>query len=283
MHPSQTAAVLQRFGFRFSRDRGQNFLVDPNVLAKIVGAAELTPENIVLEIGAGIGTLTEALAALAAQVITVEIDRKLAPILAHTLSGINNVTVLRMDAMDLSLSEVSASGRPPDRMVSNLPYGIAAPALLKIFSEFPSVTRVVAMVQREIADRIMAKPRTKTYSAFTVKLRYFAAADFIAPVSKHVFMPPPNVDSAIVRLSRWERPPIDVDQARLFSVVTAGFSQRRKQLVNTLVSSGLAVSKNAAEQSMADAGLERRARAEDLSLTDFAVLTKLLDSGGRSI
>lgn len=281
MHPSQTAAVLQRFGFRFSRDRGQNFLVDPNVLVKIVSAAELTSNNVVLEIGAGIGTLTEALASAAAQVIAVEIDRRLAPILAYTLAGIDNVTVLRADAMDLDLSEVTAAGRAPDRMVSNLPYGIAAPVLLKIFSELPSVTRMVALVQREIADRIMAKPGTKTYSAFTVKLRYFAGADFIAPVSKHVFMPPPNVDSAIIRLSRWERPPIDIDRARLFGVVTAGFSQRRKQLVNTLVSSGLA-SKDAAEQAMADAGLERRARAEDLSLTDFAVLTKLLEGGGRS-
>ena len=272
VHPSQTAAVMRRFGWRFIRDLGQNFLIDANVLRKIVDAAALRPDDIVLEVGTGIGTLTEALAAKAAYVVSVEIDRRLLPILAETLAGLDNVKILPQDAMAVTADQLEIDGGRPAKMVANLPYNIAAPVILKYFAGLPSIKSMVVMVQREIAERIMAEPGTKDYSAFTVKLRYFAGAQWLQAVSRRVFVPPPKVDSAIIKLTRWEKAPVEVGPERLFAVVTAGFSQRRKMLVNALATSALGVTKDRAAAALEAAGVPPNARAEELSLAEFASL-----------
>ncbi len=275
VNPSQTAAVLQRFGFRPTRSLGQNFLVDANVLNKIVEAAGIGPRDIVLEVGTGIGTLTEALAAKAARVITVEIDKKLVPVVRETLGRFNNVTVRIKDAMDLSAGDAAFEGGAADKVVANLPYGVAAPVILKVFAEMAAVKTMVVMVQREIADRILAKRGTKNYSILTVKLHYFCQARLLTPVSRRVFMPPPNVDSAVILLRRWEKPPVAVEAEKLFALISAGFGQRRKQLVNALAA-GLGRPKRDVEAALAEAGLPLKVRAENLTLGDFAALADIL-------
>lgn len=275
VNPSRTSAVLRKFGFRFTRDFGQNFLVDPNTLRKIVGAADLQPDDVVLEVGAGIGTLTETLAAGAAHVITVEIDKKLIPILDETLTGFDNVTVRHMDAMELKADEAEWAGRPATKLIANLPYGIAAPLILKVFTEFRHINMMVVMVQREIAERMLAQAGSRNYSGFTVKLQYFCRVKWLLSVSSRVFMPAPNVDSAVILLSRWETPPVDADVDKLFAVVSAGFSQRRKQLANALAST-LDVEKATIETAMREVGLAPKVRAENLALADFAGLAERL-------
>ncbi|MDP1808459.1 MAG: 16S rRNA (adenine(1518)-N(6)/adenine(1519)-N(6))-dimethyltransferase RsmA [Actinomycetota bacterium] len=280
VNPSRTSAILRKFGFRFTRAFGQNFLIDPNTLRKIIGAADLQPDDVVLEIGAGIGTLTEALAAGAAHVITVEIDKKLAPVLDETLAGLENVTVRRMDAMDLKAEETEWAGRPANKLVANLPYGIAAPLILKAFNEFRHINTMVVMVQREIAARMLAQAGSKNYSGFTVKLQYFCQVKWLLSVSSRVFMPAPNVDSAVILLIRWEKPPIGADKDRLFAIVSGGFSQRRKQLANALASA-LDVEKATIETALREVGLAPKVRAENLALADFAALAERLEFRGR--
>ena len=250
-------------------------MVDPNTLRKIIDAADLQPDDVVLEIGAGIGTLTEALAAKAAHVITVEIDKKLSPVLEATLAGVAGVTVRVMDAMDLTAEEAEWAGRPANKLVANLPYGIAAPLILKVFTEFDHVKTMVVMVQREIAERMLAPLGIKDYSSFTVKLQYFCRSKWLLPVSRQVFMPAPNVDSAVIMLSRWERPPVGADKDKLFALISAGFGQRRKQLANALAST-LNMEKAAIETAIAEVGLAPKVRAENLALADFAALVEQL-------
>jgi 16S rRNA (adenine1518-N6/adenine1519-N6)-dimethyltransferase len=269
--PKQTAAVLSKFGLRLTRDLGQNFLIDANVLDKIVRAAEIDPEDVVLEIGTGIGTLTRELAASARQVITVEIDKRLTPVLTETLNGLDNVKVLRMDAMNLTPELALVDGRAATKVVANLPYGVAAPVILKLLREFRGIRVLVVMVQREIADRMLASPGSKEYSGFTLKVKCFAAVTRLLPVSRWVFMPAPNVDSTVVKLTRWEKPPAPVDEQALFDFITAGFSQRRKRLSNA-VADLPGVTKEGVERALEEMGLPPSVRAERLDLADFAKL-----------
>jgi len=234
---------------------------------------------VVLEVGAGIGTLTEALAAGAGHVITVEIDKKLAPVLVETLAGLKNVTVRQMDAMDLKVEETEWAGAPANKLVANLPYGIAAPLILKAFTEFRHINTMVVMVQKEIAARMLAQAGSKNYSGFTVKLQYFCRIKWLLSVSRQVFMPAPNVDSAVILLTRWEKPPVGTDKDGLFALVSAGFSQRRKQLPNALASA-LDVEKAAIETALRDVGLAPKVRAENLALADFAALVERLEFRG---
>jgi 16S rRNA (adenine1518-N6/adenine1519-N6)-dimethyltransferase len=276
VNPSRTSALLRKSGFRFIRDLGQNFLVDPNTMDKILNAAGLQSKDVVLEIGTGIGTLTVELAERVAAVITVEIDRRLDPILAETLAPFTNIKRLAMDAMRLTASDVTVEGRKPDKLVANLPYGIAAPVVLRVLTLLPGITNMTVMVQREAADRMLARPDTRDYSAFTVKLAYYCRVERIMAVSRNVFMPPPNVDSAVVRLTRWEEPPVKSDRDRLFSLITAGFSQRRKRLANA-VGSSTAYKKEAVDAALRTIGLPPGARAETLSLAEFGKLLEELE------
>ena len=273
---SQTSAILRKSGFRVSRDLGQNFLVDENILRKILDASELKSDEVVLEIGTGIGTLTEALAKRVREVITIEIDKRLVPILSETLSGISNVKMLSADALRLEPSQTDITWSSIDKIVSNLPYSVAAPAILKYFSDFKNIKTMIVMVQREIAERILAEPGSKNYSAFTVKLRYFCQGKKLSSVSRHSFLPEPNVDSMVIKLARWEKPPVETEREQLFQLITAGFSQRRKQLVNSVVSVMPQIDKGAIESALEALGKSRRIRAENLTLQDFAELAEKL-------
>lgn len=276
---------MRESGVRLRRNLGQNFLIDPNTLDKILAAASLGRDDIVLEIGAGIGALTEELSARAAGVVAVETDKRLLPILARTLGGLNNVSILEMDAMDLTGNETDPSGRPPTRIVANLPYGIAAPVVLRAFERFATIETMLVMVQKEIGDRMAGRPGSGDYSAFTVKLAYYCRVEKVMSVSRNSFMPPPNVDSSVVRLSRHgglQRAPLsDESKARLFSVISAGFSQRRKRLSNALSSALPEFSKDRVEAELLTLGLPADARAETLSPDAFEKLSAKLAGMGK--
>ncbi len=274
---SQTSAILRKFGFRVSRDLGQNFLVDENILRKILDASELKSDEVVLEIGTGIGTLTEALAKRVKKVVSIEIDKKLMPILSETLGGLSNVQILSADALRLEPVQADLTWSSIDKIVANLPYGVAAPVILKYFSDYKNIKTMVVMVQREIAERILAEPGSKNYSAFTAKLRYFCQGKKLSSVSRHSFLPEPNVGSMVIKLTRWEKPPVGVGRDRLFQIITAGFSQRRKQLVNSVASVMPQIDKSAIESALDALGKSRKIRAEDLTLQDFARLVEMLD------
>lgn len=276
---SQTSEILRKFGFRLSRDLGQNFLVDDNILQKILTASDLGPNDTILEIGAGIGTLTEALAKKVAKVISVEIDHRLIPILSQTLSGRENVKIVYADALDLDAGQLAFDGTSATKMVSNLPYSVAAPVILKCFIEQENISEMVVMIQTEIAERILADPGNKNYGAFTVKLRYFCRAEKLMAVSRHSFLPEPNINSMVIKLTRWEKPPVAIDRHRLFELVGAGFSQRRKMLVNS-VSGVLKIDKALIEAAQEAAGLSKKIRAENLTLTEFARLAEKLQNLG---
>lgn len=265
---------MQQSGWRFSRELGQNFLIDPNTLDKIVAAAALEPDDVVLEIGAGIGTLTVELAPIVARVVTVEIDRRLEPVLAETLAPYDNVTLIMKDAMALAAEDLGDAR--PNKIVANLPYGVAAPVILRVFARFPEVKSMVVMVQREIADRLLGRPGTKDYSAFTVKAAYYCRAQRVMSVSRNVFTPAPNVDSAVIRLTRHEEPPVPVDRERLFALITAGFSQRRKRLTNAVSAEMAAGSKPVVDEALRRIGLSENIRAEALTLDDFGRLAREL-------
>lgn len=273
---------MRKSGFRFIRDLGQNFLVDPNTLDKIVAAAELDPDDAVLEIGTGIGTLTVELAARVAHVVTVELDRRLDPILAETLAPFDNIEILTMDAMDMTAADLEpgedgSERRLPNKLVANLPYGIAAPVILRVFTLVPEIESMVVMVQREVAERALARPATGEYSAFTVKLAYFCRVERVMTVSRHVFMPQPNVDSAVIKLTRWPQPPVAPDREDLFSLITAGFSQRRKRLAKAIASSAIGPSKGEVEAALGVLGLSPDLRAETLDLEEFGRLAAELE------
>lgn len=268
---------MRRSGFRLDRYKGQNFLVDPNTLDKIIHSAGLKPDDVVLEIGAGIGTLTVELAARVAAVVTVELDRRLDPILAETLAPFPNVTLLTMDAMDLSAADIPAAGRAPNKLVANLPYGIAAPVILRVCARLPEIQTLTVMVQREIAERMLARPGTRTYSGFTVKLAYFCRAERVMNVSRNVFMPPPNVDSVVIKLVRRDDPLKIGDREKLFEIITAGFSQRRKRLANAIGAKTIGYTKDQVEKALNRLGLPLNARAETLDLDEFGRLTTELE------
>ncbi len=281
--PSQTSALLRRFDFRFKRDLGQNFLVDENVLQNILKTAEVGPDDIVLEIGAGIGTLTVELAALARRVIAIELDPHLEPILEETLGGLDNVTLLQMDAMDLTPDLIDGVDGRPNKLVANLPYGVAAPATLKVFADFDSIRSAVVMVQKEIADRILASPGTKDFSSFTLKLQYFCAAERAMSVSRNVFMPKPNVDSSVVHLRRHSEAPVELDRVILFKLITSGFGQRRKLFSNAVIAVMTELDKSDIEMALEAAELPDLVRAEELSLSDFDRVGRALFDEGANL
>ena len=261
---------MRRSGWRFSRELGQNFLIDPNTLDKIVAAAGLERDDVILEIGAGIGTLTVELAPAVARVVTVEVDIRLAPILAETLAPYDNVTLIMKDAMDFTQRDTGEI--KPNKLVANLPYGVAAPVILRVFALFPEVKSMLVMVQREIADRLTGRPGTKDYSAFTVKAAYYCRAERAMSVSRNAFTPAPNVDSAVIRLVRHKEPPVLTDRERLFALIAAGFSQRRKRLANAVGAAMPAGGKEAVDEALRRIGLSENVRAEVLTLDDFGRL-----------
>ena len=276
-NPQKTIEVLKKYQFRFQKKFGQNFLIDGHVLDKIIGAAEITKEDFVLEIGPGIGTLTQYLAEAAGHVLAVEIDRSLIPILEDTLSGYENVTVINEDVMKLDLAKLlaeKAQGRPV-KVAANLPYYITTPIIMNLLENHVPAESITVMVQKEVALRMQAGPGSKDYGALSLAVQYYAQPYIVANVPPNCFMPRPKVGSAVIRLTRHEEPPVKTRDTKLmFRIIRASFNQRRKTLANGLSNSAeLSFSKQEIQEAIEAAGLPAGVRGEALTLEDFARLT----------
>lgn len=277
---TNTIEILQKYHFSFQKKFGQNFLIDGNILGKIVDAAQITEEDCVLEIGPGIGTMTQYLAERAKSVIAVEIDKNLIPILQDTLSSYENVKVIHEDILKVNIDRIvrEENNGKPIKVVANLPYYITTPIIMALFENHIALQSITIMVQKEVADRMQAVPGTKDYGALSLAVRYYARPEIIMRVPASCFMPKPNVDSAVIRLTRHEKPPVEVtDEARLFAVIRASFNQRRKTLVNGLSNAGnLGIGKEKITEIIAQMKLSPTVRGETLTLEQFAELSNCL-------
>ena len=278
--PQNTIAVLQKYGFNFQKKFGQNFLIDTRVLERIIEAAEITKEDCVLEIGPGIGTMTQYLAESAREVIAVEIDKMLIPILADTLSAYDNVTVINEDILKVDIGKIveEKNGGKPIKVVANLPYYITTPIIMGLFESHVPLKSITIMVQKEVADRMQVGPGTKDYGALSLAVQYYAKPEIVANVPANCFIPRPNVGSAVIRLTRYDAPPVEVqDEKRMFALVRASFNQRRKTLVNGLSNAPeLNLSKEKITQALQEMGLPATVRGEALTLEQFAQLSNIL-------
>lgn len=275
-----TIEIIQKYEFAFQKRFGQNFLVDTRVLEKIIQAAGLTKEDMVLEIGPGIGTMTQYLAEHAGRVVAVEIDANLLPILDETLKDYDNVTVINEDILKVDVAALAEkyNGGRPIKVVANLPYYITTPIIMGLFESHVPVDNVTVMVQKEVAKRMEARPGSKDYGALSVAVQYYAQPYIVANVPCNCFMPRPNVDSAVIRLTCHEKPPVDTpDEHLMFRIVRAAFNQRRKTLVNAINNSPeLSMDKVQVQEALAAMGLSATVRGEALSLDQFAKLSELL-------
>ena len=276
--PKNTIAVLQKYNFVFQKKFGQNFLIDPRVLEKIVDAARITPQDCVLEIGPGIGTMTQYLAESAREVVAVEIDRALIPILQDTLSAYDNVTVLNQDIMKVDVGRIVEErnqGRPI-KVVANLPYYITTPIIMGLLENHVPLQSITVMVQKEVAERMQVGPGTKEYGALSLAVQYYAMPEVVAHVPANCFMPRPNVDSTVIRLTRYQEPPVKAaDEKYLFALIRASFNQRRKPLANGLLG-GMGLPREQVVAALEEMGLPASVRGEALTLEQFARLSNLL-------
>ena len=277
--PQNTIAVLQKYNFIFQKKYGQNFLIDPHVLEKIVDAAQITTEDCVLEIGPGIGTMTQYLAESAREVVAVEIDRALIPILEDTLSAYDNVTVINQDIMKVDVQQLvqeRKQGRPI-KVVANLPYYITTPIIMSLLEKHVPLQSITIMVQKEVADRMQVGPGTKDYGALSLAVQYYAKPEMVANVPANCFMPRPGVDSAVIRLTRYPQPPVEVrDERHMFAVIRASFNQRRKTLANGLAN-GMGIPREQVVEALEEMGLSATIRGEALTLEQFAQLSNRLN------
>ncbi|MBX9971375.1 16S rRNA (adenine(1518)-N(6)/adenine(1519)-N(6))-dimethyltransferase RsmA [Priestia aryabhattai] len=280
--PNRTKEILKKYGFTFKKSLGQNFLIDTNILHRIVDHAEITEETGAIEIGPGIGALTEQLAKRAKKVLAFEIDQRLLPILADTLSPYPNAKVIHQDVLKADLKETLEQEfeNIEDLMVvANLPYYVTTPILMKLLEEQIPVRGIVVMLQKEVADRIAAKPGTKEYGSLSIAIQYYTEAETVMIVPKTVFNPQPNVDSAVIRLLRRPKPAVEVqDEAFFFQVVRASFGQRRKTILNNLVNNlpNGKQKKADIEQALATAEIDPKRRGETLSIQEFRALSDQL-------
>ena len=275
-----TGEIIEKYHFNFQKKFGQNFLVDSSILDRIIESAQITEKDCVLEIGPGIGTMTQRLAEEAGEVVAVEIDRNLIQNLQDTLSAYDNVTIINADILKLDLNQIVEEhnqGRPV-KVVANLPYYITTPIIMALFENHIPLQSVTVMVQKEVADRMRVGPGTKDYGALSLAVQYYAKPEIITRVPAACFMPRPNVDSTVIRLERYEKPPVETeDEAWLFAVIRASFNQRRKTLVNGLANAGkLGVSRQQAEEVLTEIGLPATVRGETLTLEQFADLSNKL-------
>ncbi len=274
-----TAEIIEKYHFCFQKKFGQNFLVDSNILDKIIESAQITKQDCVLEIGPGIGTMTQRLAEEAGEVIAVEIDKNLIPVLHDTLSAYNNVTLINADILKLDLNQiVEERGGNAVKVVANLPYYITTPIIMALFEKKVPLKSVTIMVQKEVADRMQVGPGTKDYGALSLAVQYYARPEIVARVPASCFMPKPNVDSTVIKLTHYEKPPVKAEnEAWLFAVIRASFNQRRKTLVNGLANAGnLGVSRKQVEEVLTEMGLAVTVRGETLTLEQFADLSSRL-------
>lgn len=278
--PQNTIAVLQKYHFNFQKKFGQNFLIDTHVLDKIIGSAEITKDDVVLEIGPGIGTMTQYLACAAKKVIAVEIDKALIPILEDTLSEYENVRVINHDVLKVDIAKLAEeeNGGKPIKVVANLPYYITTPIIMGLFENHVPIKSITVMVQKEVADRMQVGPGTKDYGALSLAVQSYAKPYIVANVPPNCFMPRPKVGSAVIRLERYENPPVTVEDEKLmFRLIRASFNQRRKTLANGLKNSPeLDYTKEEIEAAIEALGRGASIRGEALTLEEFAKLADLL-------
>ncbi len=280
-NPKKTIAVLQKYNFNFQKRFGQNFLIDTHVLERIIEEAQITGEDFVLEIGPGIGTMTQYLCEAARKVVAVEIDRNLIPVLEDTLQEYDNVEVINEDVLKLDLKalvEEKNQGRPI-KVVANLPYYITTPIVMGLLEQHLPLDSITIMVQKEVAQRMQATPGGKEYGALSLAVQYYARAEIVANVPPNCFMPRPSVGSAVIRLTCHKNPPVSAEnEALLFQVIRAAFNQRRKTLQNALGNAGeLPFSKEEVLQAIQACGFSETVRGEALSLSDFARLCQTLE------
>lgn len=280
--PIRTKEILNKYGFAFKKSLGQNFIIDPNILRNIVQQAHLTEESGAIEVGPGIGALTEHLARAAKKVVAFEIDQRLLPVLEDTLSPYNNVKVVHSDILKADVQSViqqEMSDLKDIMVVANLPYYVTTPILIKLLTESLPIRGLVVMMQKEVADRITAKPGTKNYGSLSIAIQYYGTAEVAMIVPKTVFMPQPNVDSAVIRIIKHDQPPVQVISEEFFFEVTrASFAQRRKTILNNL-QSGLSQGKEKKQfilDALESCGIDSSRRGETLSIEEFGKLADAL-------
>ena len=278
--PANTIAILQKYKFNFQKKFGQNFLIDTHVLEKIIDSAGVTKDDFVLEIGPGIGTMTQYLCESAREVVAVEIDKNLIPILEDTLSGYDNVTVVNEDILKLDINAIAQekNGGRPIKVVANLPYYITTPIIMGLFESHVPIDSITIMVQKEVADRMQEGPGSKEYGALSLAVQYYAKPEIVANVPANCFMPRPNVGSAVIRLTRHAEVPVSVEDEKLmFKIIRASFNQRRKTLANGLNNSPeIHLDKETIQQSIEELGVPVNIRGEALSLEQFAALSNIV-------
>ena len=277
--PSNTIEVLQKYNFNFQKKFGQNFLIDTHVLERIIEESGITKDDCILEIGPGIGTMTQYLAENAREVIAVEIDKALIPILQDTLKDYDNVTVINDDILKVDINKIVQEKNQGKaiKVVANLPYYITTPIIMGLFESHVPLKSITIMVQKEVADRMQVGPGTKDYGALSLAVQYYAKPEIVANVPPNCFMPRPNVGCAVIRLTRYGEPPVEVkDEKFMFNLIRASFNQRRKTLVNGLQNGGLGLSKEKILEVLEKMGLSATIRGEALTLAQFAELSNRL-------
>lgn len=281
--PSEIRTIMRRYNFRTRKSLGQNFLADGNIVKKIASAAQIASGDLVVEIGPGLGTLTRELAAGAQRVVCVEVDEALLPILRETLDDLDNVSLIHGDAMKVDFDRIAASaseglwghGAKKYKLAANLPYYITTPLLMRLLTENFNLDLLVIMIQLEVAARLTASPGSKDYGALSVAVQYYTVPELVFRVPASVFIPRPEVDSAVVRLTRRDKPAVAIpDEKLFFKLVKGAFGQRRKTLLNALSGAGLGLNKSVWEEVLRDAGIDPVRRGETLSLEEFAALTR---------
>ena len=279
-NPGNTIEVLQKYKFNFQKKFGQNFLIDTHVLDKIIRESGVTKDDLVIEIGPGIGTMTQYLCENAREVVAIEIDKNLIPILQDTLSAYDNVTVINEDVLKVDIKKLAEekNGGKPVKVVANLPYYITTPIIMGLFESHVPIDSITIMVQKEVADRMQEGPGSKEYGALSLAVQYYAKPEIVANVPPNCFMPRPNVGSAVIRLTCHEKPPVEVeDEGFMFNIIRASFNQRRKTLVNGLGNATfLSVTKEQVAEALEKMELSPTIRGEALSLEQFATLSNLL-------
>ena len=278
--PQNTIAVLQKYGFVFQKKYGQNFLIDEHVLEKIIDSSGITKDDFILEIGPGIGTMTQYLAEAAREVAAVEIDSSLIPILKDTLKEWDNVTVINNDILKTDIKKIAdeKNGGKPVKVVANLPYYITTPIIMGLFESHVPIDSITIMVQKEVADRMQEGPGSKEYGALSLAVQYYAKPEIVVNVPPSCFMPQPKVGSAVIRLTRHSEPPVNVKSEKLlFQVIRASFNQRRKTLANGLANYGaFGLPKEELQACIEELGVPVNIRGEALSLEQFAQLSNII-------
>lgn len=280
-NPQVTIETIKKYDFAFQKKFGQNFLIDSHVLNKIIAAAGVTKDDVVLEIGPGFGTMTQYLAEAAKEVIAVEIDKTLIPILQDTLKDYDNITLINEDILKVDIAALvqEKNGGKPVKVVANLPYYITTPIIMGLFESHVPLENITVMVQKEVAERMQAGPGTKDYGALSLAVQFYAEPYIVANVPPNCFIPRPNVGSAVIRLTKWANPKIQVKNEKfMFSLIRASFNQRRKTLQNSLVNGGIFVTKEQIVSALEELNLSPTIRGEALTLEQFARLSDLLNN-----